>query len=127
MAQVRAALGADSFDTAHAVADVHTFFDGAVAGRFRKAGPAAAGVEFGVRAEQGRVAADAAVSAFGPVALVLAGKGTFRSGLARDRKGHRFGTLGGQQLAPLLIGFGDGAHDEQLISSWPAQSGGKSA
>jgi hypothetical protein len=33
MAQVRAALGADGFDPAHAVADVYTLFDGVVAGR----------------------------------------------------------------------------------------------
>ncbi len=117
MAQVRAALGAHGFHPAHAVAQVHALFNGPFGGRLVKARPAAARIELGVRLEQLGVAADAAVNAAGPVALVFAGEGPLGGRLAGDGLGHRLGAFGGQQLAPLLFCFGDLAHDEQLISS----------
>ena len=127
MAQVGAALAAHGFNPHHAVAAVHTLFDGVGHRRLREAGPAAARIKFAVRLEKLGIAADAAVNAWRPVGFVLACEWTFGGGLTRDGIGRRFGALGIQQLAPLLFGFDNATHDEQLISSWLAQSGGSSA
>ena len=77
--------------------------------------------------EQFGIATDTAVVALGPMVVVFACEGALGGGLAGDRVGHRFGTFGGQHFAPFLFGFLNFGHDEQLISSWAAQSGGTSA
>jgi hypothetical protein len=82
-----------------------------------KAWPAATRIKFGVGFEKFSVAADAAVNAAGPVALVFASEWPLGGSLACDGVGHWLSAFSGQQFSPFVVSFVDFAHDEQLISS----------
>src|SRR5712671_6490838 len=102
MAQVRVALGAEDLGTAHEHAVVVFGGDVFLRGRGREAGPAGAGIELFVAAEERGTAADAAVDALLVVVPVLPGEGALGALLARD--GELFGC---QILLPLGIALDD--------------------
>jgi len=132
MSQVRAALSANTFNADHAVAMVDFLQDCFGLGRLVKTWPTAAGIKFGFRSKQPRIAAHAVVVARLPVVSVFAREGPFRGGAARDFKGQRLSALCAQMFAPCVIGLGQcfvghGVQEEQLISMEAAQSGGRPA
>ena len=98
MAQVRIALGAADFGAHHAVAHILEGADGLGVHPFPEAGPAGAGVEFAVRAEQLSAAADAAVGAIAFVIPIGTGEGPLGAALA----GHAE-LLGSQLGAPVVL------------------------
>lgn len=127
MAQVGPALCTHGLDAHHAVAAVLDLPNGTGHGK-REAGPAAARVELGVGVEQLGTAADAVVTAVGPVAFVLAAEGPLGGRVTRDLVSRGLGALGLQQRLPFVFGFLDGVgHEEQLMEMEDAQSGGKPA
>lgn len=100
MAQVGIALRAAHFHAHHAVAGVGDALDVGSGGLCPEAGPAAAGVEFGVAVEQQRAAADAEVVALLVVKVVFAAERTLGAGLS----GHAV-LLRRQLGAPFGVGF----------------------
>src|SRR5580698_3682626 len=102
MAEMRVAEAARDRGARHAerkVADLaHVFLRNGLP----EAGPAGARLEFGLGAEQGRGAANAAIEAFVVIVPIFAGIGAFRARMARY-----FERIGGQLLLPLGIRFDD--------------------
>src|SRR5436190_12882757 len=110
VAQVRAAVVAAHFHPHHAVRGVHHALDDLAVHRLEVAGPAAAGVELGVRLEQRRAAAYAFVLAWVPVVPVFAGEGPLGGGVARHLVLHwvELGTPFGVGLLDLVVAHGGG-------------------
>jgi len=114
---------ADDFSAHHAMRAVnyltHIFgIDG-----LEVAGPAATGIELGIRLEQRRIAANAGVDAVFMVIPKAPGEGALGCRMTRHLV-----LLRGEHGAPFLIGFGNFvSHDEQLTSKELAQSGGRAA
>ena len=68
------------------------------------------------------------IAAVVPDGFVLAGERALGGGMARHFERAGLGAFLRQQRLPLGIGFLDlVGHEEQLISMWEAQSGGKPA
>jgi len=107
MPQVGAALGAQGFSAQHPQAAVGVFGNGVFIGRLVKAGPATAGIKFGLVIKQFLAAANALVAASLPRAFVLAGEGALGGGVAGDLKGQRLSPFFGQQGFPFGFGFLD--------------------
>src|SRR5687768_13407071 len=100
MAEMRVARGAHHFDPAHAVGRVIHGLHVLVRNRLREAGPAAAGIELRVRAEQLRPARYAAVHTGLLRVVIRARERPLGPLLARDPV-----LLGRELLPPLLIGL----------------------
>src|SRR6185312_3890792 len=79
VSEVGAAGGAGGFDAPHAESPVFMLFDGVRGDGVVEAGPAAAGVELGLRLEQRSIAGGAVVQAIGVVVGQGAGEGTLRA------------------------------------------------
>lgn len=72
VSQMRITFGTDHFGADHAVTDIADFDHGTCANGLIKTRPAATGVEFSLRVEQGRIAADAVIDTIGFGAVVFA-------------------------------------------------------
>src|SRR5205814_3179002 len=82
----------------------------------------------GVRVEQLGAAAHTVVATVVPHGFVLAGERALGGGMPRHLEGAGLGAFLREQGLPLGVGFFDSvSHEEQLISMWKAQSGGKPA
>ncbi|MFM1942999.1 MAG: hypothetical protein RI897_1981 [Verrucomicrobiota bacterium] len=102
MAEVGVAAGAEDFGAAHAVAEVGLGADVFLGKGLEEAGPAGAGIEFGISGEEGEVAADAGVNAGFFVVVESAAEGAFRAFAAGDDV-----LFGSELLAPFGVGFDD--------------------
>jgi hypothetical protein len=84
MTEVRIAIGAANFSPDHAMAGIQNFRDSFFAGGLVKSGPAASGVEFGVRQKQLRAAGTAGIAALLKELIVFPREGSFRSTLSKN-------------------------------------------
>jgi hypothetical protein len=99
---MRIALGARDFRADHTMTAIHFFGDFAVSCGFRKAGPAASGVELGIGLEQSLTTADASIESGRGGLFVLPGKWRLGGFLARNRE-----LDGGEILSPFVVGLFD--------------------
>ena len=104
MAKMGAALAAGDFGAQHLVAAILVLGNAFSRYRRGKAGPAAAGVEFGGGGEQDFVAADATIEPIFMAIPVVAGEGSFGAFLAGDMELH---------FAELRAPFG-----ERVLDRW---------
>src|SRR5581483_11360681 len=100
MAEVRGAAAAQHFVAHHAIARVALDLDVVFVNGLRKARPAGARIELGVRAEQLQSTADADVLALLVIVPVLAGESALGAVVAGD-----FVLLRRQFLPPLFLGL----------------------
>src|SRR6266850_7639242 len=96
------AAGAASFRTGHAVGAIGVLADILLISGSKEAGPAGAGLEFGLGIEQRSATAHAGIHSFFVIVPVLAGEGTLGSGFP-----HHVVLLSGKLLAPFGFGLGD--------------------
>ena len=78
MAEMCVAQPAQNLNASHIERKVGVFAHILLGNRLPEAGPARARLEFGIRAEERRAAADATVESFIVIIPILAGKGAFR-------------------------------------------------
>jgi hypothetical protein len=102
MPQMRTALCAQHFCSHHAVGCVGFGADVFLDGRRGKAWPSGAGFELGIRPEQLRATADAAVNAFFVIVPIAPGEGRLGALLPRDVV-----LLWRELLLPFRFGLGD--------------------
>ena len=98
MAEVGVTAGATDLAADHAVAAVGVHRDRFGVDTFPEAGPARAGIKFGIRGEKVGTTTDARIGAPALVVPIGARKGPFGAALAGDAV-----LLGGEALAPLGI------------------------
>ncbi len=112
VAQVSPAARAKRFRAAHEEAVVRLGRDVVLNDRLEEAGPARAGIELGLRAEEVQAAAGALV---GPLFLIMferARESPFRTFLPGD-----FVLLGRQDFSPFFVGLGDFFAHREFLSS----------
>jgi hypothetical protein len=102
MAEMRIARGAANLGAAHEPRAILALAHGVRLGRRPEAGPAGAGIEFGIRRKQRRTTAYAFEHPVALFAVERMREGRLGAVLAGDTV-----LLGREQLSPLLVGLGD--------------------